>query len=79
DPRAASERLKQAGNDCMKRGRFTEAVDFYSRALTEDGGNTAALNNRTEAWLKLKRWGKAEADASEVLRRDPANHKALFR
>jgi len=79
--RADSLKLKEEGNAAMKSkpSRVSDAVKFYSLALDADPNNTAALNNRSIAYIKLKEWEKSIADASSCLEIEPNNTKALYR
>lgn len=63
-----SDKLKVQGNKAMEVGKFAEAVEFYSEALKIDEDNIAALNNRTLAYLKLKKFTDADTDAGNVIR-----------
>jgi hypothetical protein len=76
---AESNRLKDAGNEALGKDQLDNAVLLYTKALEVDHDNLAALNNRSLALLKLNRFVDAERDASEVLRRDAGNVKALYR
>ena len=40
----------------MKHGRYEPAIKFYSLSLEANPKNTAALNNRSIAFSKMKMW-----------------------
>lgn len=86
---------KEAGGRFFKRSRFAAALERYSiaaemleykddlkAAATETEVKELCLTcevNAAACLLKLERWREAEAVCSAVLRRHPANEKALFR
>jgi tetratricopeptide (TPR) repeat protein len=81
-----SDRLKEAGNEALKKENFDLAISLYSQALSVNANNLAALNNRAQAFLKLNKFANAEQDATEVLSREKSlpdysvpNTKALYR
>ena len=79
---ARSDELKNQGNEAMKHGEFHGAVDLYTRAIANDPANILFYNNRAQAYLKIKQFDKAEADASHVIlntSESPPNLKAYYR
>ena len=58
---------------------FTEAAECYTRCIELDGSRSAAYNNRSLCFLRLKKWDAAKADAMEVLAIEPKNTKAMLR
>ncbi|CAE7846051.1 TOC64, partial [Symbiodinium microadriaticum] len=78
---AASLEKKNAGNDAMKDNDYLRAIELYTEAIDLDPSNMMFFNNRAQAYLKVSRFGEAEADSSLVIdanKRLP-NLKALFR
>jgi tetratricopeptide (TPR) repeat protein len=65
-----SDELKDQGNEAMKLLDYALAVSKYTSSLEADPANLLTRNNRAQAYLKLKQFGKAEADASYVLEKD---------
>lgn len=81
---ALIEQLKADGNAKMQNGDVTGAVDAYTKCyeLTMEVNSDvklAVLNNRSFAYLKMKNYRDAIADASAVLTVEPQNLKALYR
>jgi hypothetical protein len=73
-----AEAAKAAGNR-VRRRRLDAALAEYTRAIELDPDLLAAFNNRAQTHLKLNKPLAAEADADEVVRREPGNVKALLR
>lgn len=70
---------KEKGNECVKQGKYEEAVLHYGRAIKLDPNNPTLYSNRSLAFLKLQQYYYAYSDANETikLRRDWA--KGYFR
>ena len=64
--------MKDKGNECVKQGKFEEAVLHYSKAIRLDPNNPTLYSNRSLAFLKLQQFYHAYTDAQETikLRRD---------
>ncbi|TVU45247.1 hypothetical protein EJB05_04726, partial [Eragrostis curvula] len=90
----AAEKLKVAGNDLFKIGKFQRAGKKYSKALNyvnedghfEDGIEKSITNLRVFCWLnhaacclKLKDFAQAISLCSKVLEIESCNVKALYR
>ena len=75
----AYNRHKEEGNAHFKAGRLQKAVTSYGQCIALDPASGAAFNNRSLCWLRLKEYARAEADATLVLHKEPANVKAWFR
>ncbi len=69
---------KDKGNECYRAGDLEESVVYYSRSISILE-TAASLNNRALSFLRLKRYGDAEADCSRVLGLEANNTKALIR
>eukprot|EP00457_Paulinella_chromatophora_P002354 gb/GEZN01002358.1/.p1 GENE.gb/GEZN01002358.1/~~gb/GEZN01002358.1/.p1 ORF type:complete len:524 (+),score=96.97 gb/GEZN01002358.1/:610-2181(+) len=72
------EDFKKKGNSHYRKGEYEEAVEWYTRAL-EVGRNASILGNRAAAFIALKKWGKAEADALEAVGLDSTFAKGFLR
>lgn len=81
---------KSTGNKRLGEGDAKAAVEEYTNGLEwlEDlprhgesvcEVRVALLSNRSQAYLKQKRWKEALADAGSVLKEDPRHPKAKFR
>jgi DnaJ family protein C protein 7 len=74
------ERLKEAGNNAFKAGRYQEAIDTYTTALEVDPANkntnSKILQNRALCNTRLQKWTPAIADCDKALELDPGYTKA---
>ncbi|CAL0300132.1 unnamed protein product [Lupinus luteus] len=75
-PDAVSE--KDQGNEFFKQKKFKEAIDCYSRSIALSP-TAVAYANRAMAYIKLKRFQKAEDDCTEALNLDDRYIKAYSR
>ncbi|KAJ2689208.1 HSP70/90 co-chaperone [Coemansia spiralis] len=82
-PLEVATNLKAEGNDSFKRGKFTEAAQYYTKALDYDHDDkslkVALLINRAAANLELQNYGMVLHDCADALRIRPNTVKALFR
>lgn len=76
---AASDAAKAAGSTALAAGKLAEAEVLYTKALDAWPGNAAARNNRALVRLRRDDFDGCNKDASEVLKSDPTNLKALYR
>jgi tetratricopeptide (TPR) repeat protein len=78
---ALSLQKKNEGNEAMKSGDFSLAIDRYSEAIALDSSNMMFFNNRAQAYLKIAHFPAAESDSTVVINSNPRlpNLKALFR
>jgi tetratricopeptide (TPR) repeat protein len=74
-----SESCKEAGNEALSAKRYDKAISLYTKALDLDPKNTAALNNRSLAYIKTFQYDKAITDATDCLASEPSNIKAMYR
>ncbi|CAH8387566.1 unnamed protein product [Eruca vesicaria subsp. sativa] len=70
------EELKRLGNDMYRRGRFSEALSFYDRAISLSPENASYRSNRAAALTALKRLGEAVKECLEAVRLDPSYSRA---
>ncbi|KAI9501675.1 HSP70/90 co-chaperone [Coemansia spiralis] len=82
-PEEMATNLKEEGNLCFKRGKYAEAVSYYTNALEYDHDSRSLqvllLTNRAAANLELQNYGKVLSDCAEALRLKPKTPKALYR
>ncbi|XP_059289013.1 uncharacterized protein LOC132042513 [Lycium ferocissimum] len=69
---------KELGNELFKQKKFNEAIDCYSRSIALSP-TAVAYANRAMAYLKIKRFQKAENDCTEALNLDDRYIKAYSR
>ncbi|XP_052268547.1 hsp70-Hsp90 organising protein-like, partial [Dreissena polymorpha] len=74
-----SEELRLQGNECVKAGKYTEAVLHYTHALDTDRQNHLIYSNRSLAFLKLQQYYLAMQDANTTIRLQPKWPKGYFR
>lgn len=65
------EELKNKGNDCVKDGKYIEAVLHYTQAIKMDPNNYVLYSNRSFAFLKLDQHYLSLQDANETVRLQP--------
>lgn len=65
------EELKTKGNECVKDGKFIEAVLHYTQAIKLDPNNYVLYSNRSFAFLKLDQHYLSLQDANETVRLQP--------
>lgn len=74
------ERAKTSANDMFKKGKFSNAVEAYTEALTIDPANKVTnaklLGNRALARIKIKEFDEAKTDCDQALKLDPTYSKA---
>lgn len=73
---------KELGNQAFKEKKFTEAIEFYSKALniTNDKSTKEALHsNKAAVYIKMGEFKEALAEANAALEINSANPKALYR
>ncbi|XP_045775887.1 hsp70-Hsp90 organizing protein 1-like [Maniola jurtina] len=73
------EELRAKGNDCVKNGKFIEAVLHYTQAIKMDPNNYVLYSNRSFAFLKLDQHYLSLQDANETVRLQPQWAKGYFR
>lgn len=82
-PREIAGNFKAQGNDWYKEGKYSDALEFYNKALAQDFEDeplTLSLYlNRAACHLALKNYRKTLNDCSRVLEMDSHNVKALYR
>lgn len=74
-----SARLREEGNKAFKEGRFQEAVDLYTRAITADPSVEVNYTNRAFAYFKLGKHDESAKDANEAIRLKPDFFKGHYR
>lgn len=65
------EELRAKGNECVKDGKFIEAVLHYTQAIKLDPNNYILYSNRSFAFLKLDQHYLSLQDANETVRLQP--------
>lgn len=79
EQRKEAERLKNEGNELMKREEYLEALDRYGRAIELDPSNAVYYCNRAAAHSKLNNHESALDDCQRAISHDPNYSKAYGR
>lgn len=77
-----AEEYKQKGNDCFKNSKYSEASDFYTKAIDCHSASSKAApyySNRAFCQLKLENYGLALEDAKTSIKLDPNFVKGYYR
>ncbi|CAK1542139.1 unnamed protein product [Leptosia nina] len=77
--RLSVEEHKEKGNDCVKNGKYIEAVLHYTQAIKMDPNNYILYSNRSFAFLKLDQHFLSLQDANETIKLQPQWAKGYFR
>ena len=72
------EELKQQGNECVKGGKYSEAILHYTHAIQLDKTNHLLYSNRSLAFLKLDQYYFALEDAKEAIKLQPNWPKVIL-
>lgn len=73
------EEFKEKGNNCVKEKNYKEAIIHYSNGLRKNPADFFLYSNRSFAYLKLKQYYYALADADRVIMERPDFVKGYFR
>nr|CDS32354.1 RNA polymerase II associated protein 3 [Hymenolepis microstoma] len=74
-----SEIKKDEGNKLFKEGKYEEAVEKYTAAISFTPENPLFYTNRAIALYKMERYASSESDCSTALNMNPKLVKGLFR
>ncbi|XP_072341146.1 RNA polymerase II-associated protein 3 [Scyliorhinus torazame] len=70
---------KEKGNNYFREGKYDEAVDCYTRAMTMDPYNPVFPTNRASTFIKIKKYAVAESDCNLAIALDSSFLKAYLR
>jgi serine/threonine-protein phosphatase 5 len=76
------EQLKSQANEYFKKGKYQEAMDYYTRAIEAEPlrkETAPCFGNRSFAACKLEQYGQALNDAHKAIELDPYYIKAYYR
>jgi len=74
-----AEAFKNKGNDAFKAGNYTQAIEFYTKAVVLQPTNSTYLSNRAAAYMSASRYSDALDDCKRAADLDPSNPKILLR
>ncbi|XP_071399490.1 RNA polymerase II-associated protein 3 [Centroberyx affinis] len=70
---------KEQGNEFFKEGKYDDAIECYTRAMSADPYNPVLPTNRAACFFRLRKFAVAESDCSLALALDRSFLKALSR
>ncbi|XP_067906472.1 RNA polymerase II-associated protein 3 isoform X2 [Heterodontus francisci] len=70
---------KEKGNNYFKEGKYDEAIECYTRAMTMDPYNPVFPTNRASTFIKMKKYAVAESDCNLAIALDKSFLKAYLR
>ncbi|KAL6336625.1 hypothetical protein AAG906_035939 [Vitis piasezkii] len=73
------EKLKNAGNQEYRRGRYMEAISFYDKAIALNCQNAACHNNKAAALAGLGKFTEAVGECLQAINCDPSYSRAHYR
>jgi small glutamine-rich tetratricopeptide repeat-containing protein alpha len=71
DKKGQAEKLKLEGNDCMRQGKYREALEKYSAAIELDPSNAVFYSNRAAAKTQLNMLSSAIDDCRQAISLNP--------
>jgi len=74
-----AEAFKEKGNAAFSTGRFDQALDAYTQAVTHDPNNASLYSNRSATYAALRKYEAALKDAEKVLEMRPDWPKGYLR
>jgi len=78
-PEARATFKKNMGNECFKKGEFTQAAVFYTEAILINDKDVTIFSNRAQCFLKIGQPAKALEDADACIKLDETFVKGHFR
>ncbi|KAH8971254.1 hypothetical protein BDL97_02G130900 [Sphagnum fallax] len=79
DAQILAEAFKVQGNASMKEQRFSDAIQFYTLAISLCNDNAIFYANRAAAHSEVSKFAEAIADCEDAIRIDPKYSKAYSR
>ncbi|CAK9218123.1 unnamed protein product [Sphagnum jensenii] len=79
DAQILAEAFKVQGNASMKQQRFSDAIQFYTLAISLCNDNAIFYANRAAAHSEVSKFAEAIADCEDAIRIDPKYSKAYSR
>ena len=73
------EKLKNAGNQEYRRGRYMEAISYYDKAIALNCHNAACHNNKAAALAGLGKFTEAVGECLHAINYDPSYSRAHYR
>lgn len=73
------EEYRKNGNEEFKKGRYKEAIQWYSKGLDIDPKDVILYANRAMAYIKLEQWAHGLKDCQQGIALDRSNIKLWHR
>lgn len=74
-----AEKLKNEGNDLMRKDQYNEAIELYTKAINLNSQKAVYYSNRAAAYSKVENHEKALEDCQKAVNIDPTYSKAYGR
>ena len=71
--------LKEKGNGYFNQGKYFEAIDYYTRAISVNPKDASCYSNRAACHLKMQNYAACIADADVAIQQDSTYAKAYRR
>lgn len=79
DDAEKADQFKNDGNTCYKNGKYRDAIDQYSRAITLCPQTPAYYSNRAAAYMMINKYKEAVSDARQATQLDDKFVKGYLR
>ncbi|XP_786841.2 small glutamine-rich tetratricopeptide repeat-containing protein alpha [Strongylocentrotus purpuratus] len=77
--KARAEKLKNEGNELMKKEQYNKAIEVYTQAINLNSQKSVYYSNRAAAYSKVENHEKALEDCQKAVSIDPTYSKAYGR
>ena len=71
--------LKQKGNEYFNQGKYLDAIEYYTRAISVNPKDASCYSNRAACHLKMQNYVACIADADQAIQEDRTYAKAYRR
>lgn len=71
--------MKTLGNQSLAKEQYSEAVDYYTKAIEIDPSNHILYSNRSAAYASWGNYEKALDDAQKTVSMKPTWGKVIFK
>ena len=71
--------LREQATEAMKKGQYLDAVDIYTRLMSDSKSKHVLLSNRSKAYFDAGHYTQAASDARACIKLQPAYQKGIWR